>query len=179
LIVELAYHDEAMKVGKPAEDSVPVPWRQLKVTCTGDFPNRPAASAAPQRPSNCQTDLTTVLVIDHLTDLSSWEKTASHRSRTRRASCNLLVTCVCLFTPNFNPDRPRLSHSTPLFNFPNEMPHQAVVDRPPEFDTYAFRKYMSRMGRAYRNQAIVLIGICLSFSKAAEQSFTQDAELSE
>jgi hypothetical protein len=59
------------------------------------------------------------------------------------------------------------------------MPHQAVVDQPSGFDTYAFHKYMDRMGGAYRNRAIGLIRICLSFSKAAEQSFTQDAELSE
>ena len=59
------------------------------------------------------------------------------------------------------------------------MPYQAAVDQPVEFDIYAFCKYMNRMGRAYRNQAIALIGICLSFCKAAEQSFTQDAELSE
>jgi hypothetical protein len=56
------------------------------------------------------------------------------------------------------------------------MSHQAFVDQH-NFDTYAFHKYMNRMGGAYRNQAMELIGICLSFIKAAEQSFKQDAEL--
>jgi hypothetical protein len=37
---------------------------------------------------------------------------------------------------------------------------------------------MNDIGRAYRNQAMELISICLLFSRAAEQVFTQDAEFS-
>ena len=36
---------------------------------------------------------------------------------------------------------------------------------------------MNDFGRAYRNQAMELIGICRVFSRAAEQVFTQDSEL--
>jgi hypothetical protein len=38
---------------------------------------------------------------------------------------------------------------------------------------------MNNAGWAYRNQAMEIIGFCLLFSKAAEQTSTQDAELTE
>ena len=71
-----------------------------------------------------------------------------------------------------------LAVSASLFIFPSRIPHQAAVDQPSKFDVYSWRKYMNKKGAAYRNQAMGLIRISLMFSKAAEQSFTQDAELS-
>ena len=69
-----------------------------------------------------------------------------------------------------------------LFTFLNNlMPRPSAVDSLGQsseiFDSYSFRKYMNDIGGAYRNQAMELIGICRLFSQAAEQVFTQDAEL--
>ena len=91
------------------------------------------------------------------------------------------LACVNPFTPNFNLDCPRLFPAVCLFTFLDKMPRPSAVDAlgqsSKDFDKYSYRKYMNDFGRAYRNQAMELIGICRLFSRAAQQVFTQDAEL--
>jgi len=55
------------------------------------------------------------------------------------------------------------------------------LDQSPQFDKRAYLRKANNIGKAYRNQAMELISICrvFSFSRAAEQSFGQDAALSE
>lgn len=81
---------------------------------------------------------------------------------------------------NLNPNCTRVPDCSSI-TFLNMMPRPSAVDAlgqsSKNFDMYSFREYMNDIGGAYRNQAMELIGICRLFSRAAEQVFTRDAEL--
>ena len=47
----------------------------------------------------------------------------------------------------------------------------------PMFDKLSFIKYMKNIGRAYRNQATVLVSICRYFVQTQAQTPGSDAEL--
>jgi len=47
----------------------------------------------------------------------------------------------------------------------------------PDFDKYAFRKYVGKIGRAYQKQARELVSICRTFGQAQQQSRHSDFDL--
>jgi len=63
------------------------------------------------------------------------------------------------------------------FTLSDHSPPLPLFCQSPMFDKLAFIKYMKNIGRAYRNQATVLVSICRYFEQTKAQTPGSDAEL--